>query len=63
MALDEPKKSDEVIEENGLRLVVDRQLKAQMGRIRLDYATGFFRKGFQITSISGSGCNPAGSCC
>ena len=50
MALDEPTEQDEVLEEGGVRLIVDPKLTAEMGRIKLDYATGFLRRGFQITS-------------
>jgi Fe-S cluster assembly iron-binding protein IscA len=55
MALDEPTHRDEVVEQNGLRLIVDDRLTAEMGRVELDYATGFFRKGFQLSSISAPG--------
>jgi hypothetical protein len=38
-----------VYEEDGLRFLVDKRLLDESGALKLDYASGPFRKGFQIT--------------
>ncbi len=48
MALDEPKENDEVIELEGFNVAADKDLIKDTGGINVDFATGPFRKGFQI---------------
>ena len=50
MALDEPQKDDEVLDAGGFRLLVDKKLLEQAGGIEVDYLTGPFRKGLQVTA-------------
>ncbi len=47
--------------DNGLRFVIDKKLLVESGSLKLDYASGLFRKGFQITAGSqGTGCHNSG---
>ena len=62
MALDEPREGDRVVQEEGFRLVVDGRLLDDSGGLRIDYLTGVFRKGFQISPIK-SACAASGCSC
>jgi len=44
-----------VHEEDGFRIVVNRELLTQVGGIRVDYLTGPFRKGFLVRARSQTG--------
>lgn len=65
LALDEPKETDEVYHRNGVRYVVDGELRKRTGEITIDYVEMGWRSGFTITSerpIFGGVCSPAGGC-
>jgi Fe-S cluster assembly iron-binding protein IscA len=63
LALDEPKDTDDIMEQDGLKFLVDRGLTAQTGEIKVDFIDAGPRSGFSISSkipLSG-GCS-SGSC-
>lgn len=51
MSLDESKDEDIFVEENGFKFLIDKNLSMNMSTINIDYANGWFRKGFRITPI------------
>ncbi len=55
MALDEPKEKDEIIEENGFKFLIDKELSQNMSKVNIDYSSVWYRKGFKITSNLESG--------
>ncbi|MDZ7696227.1 MAG: hypothetical protein U5R49_04600 [Deltaproteobacteria bacterium] len=58
MALDEPKKGDELFADDGITLIVDKQLFERVKPIRIDFLTNKRGSGFTV-----SGNFPArGSC-
>lgn len=63
MALDEPKNEDEVIEKEGTKFVIDKDLLNQAKPINVDFITTQQGAGFKLTSNlsapEGDGC---GSC-
>ena len=64
LALDEPKDTDDVTEQDGLKFLVDKGLTAQCGEIKVDFIDAGPRSGFSITSkmpLGGGGCS-SGSC-
>ncbi|QQG64477.1 IscA/HesB family protein [Desulfobulbus oligotrophicus] len=64
LALDEPKDSDKVYEDDGLKFLVDNDLQEQCGAVKVDFIEAGYRSGFSITSansLGGGGCN-TGSC-
>ncbi|PID99694.1 MAG: hypothetical protein CSA81_14950 [Acidobacteria bacterium] len=65
MALDEPKDTDKIFENAGLKFLVEESLMATTGDITLDYVDAGPRSGFGITSANpvntGGGCS-SGSC-
>ena len=65
LALDEPKDSDKVFENDTLKFLVEDSLMSTCGGITVDYVDAGPRSGFGITSVnpisSGGGCS-SGSC-
>jgi len=66
LALDEPKESDKVFEENELTFLVEQDLLNTCGTIKVDFIDAGYRSGFSITSArpvstGGGGCS-SGSC-
>ena len=66
LALDEPKESDKVFDENNLKFLVDEELMQQCGTVKVDFVDAGYRSGFSITSAnplgSGGSCCSGGSC-
>jgi Fe-S cluster assembly iron-binding protein IscA len=67
LALDEPKESDKVYEEGGLKFLVDGDLHEKCGAVKVDFIEAGYRSGFSITSAnplsSGGSCGScSGSC-
>jgi Fe-S cluster assembly iron-binding protein IscA len=48
MALDEPTEKDEIIDGEGFRLVVERELLEQVGGLHVDYVERGWSSGFSI---------------
>jgi Fe-S cluster assembly iron-binding protein IscA len=65
LALDEPKESDKIFEEGGLKFLVEDSLLEKCGAVKVDFMDAGYRSGFSITSAnplgSGSSCS-SGSC-
>ena len=66
LALDEPKDNDKVFEEGTLKFVVDEQLIAQVGAIKVDFIETGYQSNFSISTKkplpgAGGGCS-SGSC-
>ena len=65
LALDEPKDTDKVFENDSLKFLVEKSLLTTCGGITVDYVDAGPRSGFGITSVkpisSGGGCS-SGSC-
>jgi len=64
LALDEPKTSDQVFENNSLQFLVDTDLLHTCGAITVDFIDAGMRSGFSVSSanpIGGGGCS-SGSC-
>ena len=64
MALDEPKDDDEVIDENGITYLINKQLYEQANPINVDFISTGMGSGFSISSklSSGDGCGSSCSC-
>jgi iron-sulfur cluster assembly protein len=67
LALDEPKDSDSIFENDSLKFLVEKSLLATTGGITVDYVDAGPRSGFGITSVrpissGGSGGCSSGSC-
>lgn len=61
LVLDEPKDNDDKYDVDGITYLLDKDLSAQTGEIRVDFIDSGYSKGFSITSekpIGGGG----GSC-
>jgi Fe-S cluster assembly iron-binding protein IscA len=52
LALDEPTEQDDVRNEAGFRVIIDKALLAKSGTITVDYLSGPFRRGFNIKATS-----------
>ena len=50
MALDEPKENDEIIKENGVTYLIDKQLFEEAKPINVDFVESAFGSGFSISS-------------
>ena len=61
MALDEPKDNDEIIEDNGIKYLIDKTLYEQAKPINVDFIDSAMGSGFSITSAMKMG-NSCGSC-
>jgi len=61
MALDEPKDDDEIVKEDGITFLINKDLYNQAKPINVDFVESAMGSGFSITSSlsMGSGC---GSC-
>ena len=55
MALDEPKDDDEVIDENGITYLINKQLYEQANPINVDFISTGMGSGFSISSKLSSG--------
>jgi Fe-S cluster assembly iron-binding protein IscA len=65
LALDEPKDSDKVFEEGGLKFLVEAGLLEKCGAVKVDFMEAGYRSGFSITSanpLGGGGSCSSGSC-
>jgi iron-sulfur cluster assembly protein len=66
LALDEPKDSDKVFENDTIKFLVEESLMTTCGGITVDYVDAGPRSGFGITSVnpisSGAGGCSSGSC-
>ncbi|NQS71127.1 MAG: hypothetical protein HQQ73_03035 [Desulfobulbaceae bacterium] len=65
LALDEPRDNDKVFEEGTLKFVVEDQLLARCGSIKVDFIEAGYRSGFSITAanpLGGGSCSVSGSC-
>jgi iron-sulfur cluster assembly protein len=58
MALDEPKKEDEVFDEKGTKFIIDKDLLNQAKPINVDFIETDRSSGFKLTSSLA----PAGGC-
>jgi Fe-S cluster assembly iron-binding protein IscA len=61
LALDEPKKTDEVFDRDGVTFLVDKQLYEENKPITVDYVEARGRRGFAIKSALDNK-NGCGSC-
>ena len=61
MALDEPKDDDEIIEENGVTFLIEKDLLEKVKPVNVDFVESAMGTGFSITSAM-SGGNSCGSC-
>ena len=61
MALDEPKKNDEVIKDNGVTYLIEKDLYEKTKPIAIDFVESETGSGFSITSAM-SRENSCGSC-
>lgn len=50
MALDEPKEKDEIIKENGITYLINKELFDQAKPISVDFVESAFGSGFSISS-------------
>jgi iron-sulfur cluster assembly protein len=64
MALDEPKDDDEIIKDNGVTYIVNKQLLEQIKPIHVDFVDSPLGSGFSITSSlsRGGACGTCSSC-
>jgi iron-sulfur cluster assembly protein len=64
MALDEPKDDDEVIKDNGITYLVNKQLLEEIKPIHVDFVDSAFGSGFSITSSlsRGGACGTCSRC-
>jgi len=64
MALDEPKKEDEIFEKSGITYMIDKTLLKDAKPVNVDYITSDRGSGFSITShlSAGSECGSCTSC-
>ncbi len=63
MALDEPKEDDKVVENNGIKFLLDNQTSdvlQQSGGLTIDYVNEDYRKGYMLTLGSASDCGSGG---
>lgn len=50
MALDKSKDEDILIENDGFKFIIDKNLAKDMSKVNIDYSDVWYRKGFRITS-------------
>lgn len=66
LALDEPKESDEVFANDGVKYIIDPDLVKRTGNITIDFVDMGWRSGFSVSSerpvLGGGTCSPGGSC-
>ena len=64
MALDEPKDDDQVVDNNGIKFLMDNQttdILRQSGGLTIDYVNEAYRKGYMLT-LGGAGDCHSGGC-
>jgi iron-sulfur cluster assembly protein len=61
MALDEPKNDDEIVDQNGITYLINKQLLEQVKPVTVDYLDSGYGSGFSISSSLAKG-NSCGSC-
>ena len=61
MALDEPKENDEIIEESGIKYLIEKDLYERVKPINVDFVESVMGSGFSITSAMSMG-SSCGSC-
>jgi len=65
LVLDEPKENDETYEIEGLTYLIDKDLAAQGGKIKVDYIDNGWQQGFSLSSekpLGGGGMSCGSSC-
>lgn len=64
MALDEPNEKDELIEENGVKYLIEKTLLEQVKPINVDYVDTARGSGFSITANlpQSGGCGSCSTC-
>jgi iron-sulfur cluster assembly protein len=64
MALDEPKDDDEVVNNNGITYLVNKQLFEQVKPVRVDFVESNHGSGFSISSslAKGGACGSCSTC-
>ncbi len=63
MALDEPKEDDQVVDNNGIKFLLDSQttdILSQSGGLTIDYVNEDYRKGYMLTLGESSDCSSGG---
>ncbi len=63
MALDEPKDDDQVVENSGIKFLLDSQtadILSQSGGLTIDYVNEAYRKGYMLTLGSVGDCSSGG---
>ena len=65
MALDEPKTDDEVVENNGVTFLMEKDLFEKAKPVNVDFVEGAMGSGFSISSnlqLGGGNCGSSCSC-
>jgi iron-sulfur cluster assembly protein len=64
MALDEPNENDEIIKDNGVTYLIEKDLLEQVKPINVDFVDTAMGSGFSITSNlpKGESCSTCSSC-
>ncbi len=65
MVLDEPKETDDQTEFDGVTYLIDKNLSAMSGGVKVDYVDQGYARGFVLTSnndLGGGGCGSGCSC-
>jgi len=62
MALDEPKDDDEVVKEEGVTFLINKELYDQAKPINVDFVESAMGSGFNISSSLSMGGDGCGSC-
>jgi Fe-S cluster assembly iron-binding protein IscA len=63
MALDEPKDDDVVVDNNGIKFLIDGQTSdvlRQSGGLSIDYVNESYRKGYMLTLGASKDCSSGG---
>jgi Fe-S cluster assembly iron-binding protein IscA len=62
MALDEPRKGDELFEDKGIKFVIEKDLFEKVKPIHVDFITTPMGSGFKLTSSLAVGAGCGSSC-
>ena len=64
MALDEPKDDDEIVKNNGITYLVNKQLFEQVKPVKVDFVESAYGSGFSISSslAKGGACGSCSTC-
>ena len=64
MALDEPKDDDEIMKNNGITFLVNKQLFEQVKPVKVDFVESAYGSGFSIVSglAKGESCGSCSHC-